>query len=101
MDCERDADVSAEPRVLASAADLAAIDLEAALGEIDRADDHALEQALGHAAEAAAQAGHEAAARAYGLLAILCTFHLRVEDPAEVYGPRWQSAEAEHQGATG
>jgi len=81
------------PAVLASAADLASADLAAALDGLDHADDHALEQALDRAAKDAEARGDAAAQRGYRLLSILCTFHLRVADQAEVWGPRWQGPE--------
>lgn len=79
--------------LLASAADLAEIDLAEVFSGLDRADDHALEQALDRAAKDAEARSDEPAQRGYRLLSILCTFHLRAEDQAEVWGPRWQSPE--------
>lgn len=81
------------PLTLASPADLASVDLTAAFDGLDHADDHALEQALNRAAENAEARGDGAALRGYQLLSILCTFHLHVEDQAEVWGPRWQGSE--------
>lgn len=81
------------PAVLAPAADLASVDLATALDGLGHADDHALEQALGQAAKEAEARGDVAAQRGYVLLSILCTFHLRVEDQADVWGPRWQGLE--------
>src|SRR3546814_3920288 len=66
------------------------LDLTAALDDLDRADDHALERALDSAREKAEGRGDTAAQRGYRLLSTLCTFHLRVEDQAEVWAPRWQ-----------
>lgn len=80
-------------RILASADDLATIDLGAVLDDLDRADDHALEQAFDQAARDAEAKGDEPAQRGYRLLSILCTFHLRAEDPADAWGPRWQGPE--------
>lgn len=79
--------------LIASATDLEAICVEKTLGNLDRADDVALEQALRSAAKAADEAGNAAAARGYRLLMFLCTLHLRVEDPAEPWGPRFQGPE--------
>ncbi|MFK3889215.1 DUF4209 domain-containing protein [Sphingomonas sp. NPDC079357] len=79
--------------VLASLADLASADIAAALDGLDHADDHALERALDHAAKEAEARGASPAQRGYGLLSILCTLHLRVEDQAAVWGPRWQGPE--------
>ena len=77
-------------KLLASAEDLAAIDLDSALAKVARADDHSLESALRKAGEAAEAAGDTAAERAYRLLGIICTFHLRTEDPAQPWAPRWE-----------
>src|SRR5690606_21262558 len=63
--------------LLASAEDLASIDLEKALAGLDHADDLALEQALNSAAKSADEAGDAAGARGYRLLMFLCTLHLR------------------------
>ncbi|MXO58907.1 DUF4209 domain-containing protein [Altererythrobacter salegens] len=87
------AEESATPVLLASADDFAAIDLVKALEGVDRADDLALEQAFNRAAEAADEAGDAAGARGYRLLMFLCTLHLRVEDPAEPWGPRFVGPE--------
>lgn len=75
---------------LASADDLASIDLYRVIGDIGRADEFSLEQALGAAAQAAEAEGDNAASRALKLLATICTFHLRVEDPGQAWGPRWE-----------
>jgi hypothetical protein len=80
-----------EPLLLASADDFAEADLTVVLTSVPRSDERALELALRAAAEAAEAAGSAGAVRAYHLLAAICTFHLRVEDQAEVWGPRWQS----------
>lgn len=79
--------------LLASAEDLAEIDLEKALLGIERADDHALEQALERAAKLADEAGDAASARGYRLLMFLCTLHLRENDTAETWGPRFRGPE--------
>lgn len=86
-------DESSAAVLLASAEDLASIDLEKALEGLDRADDLALEGALDRAAKAADEAGHAARARGYRLLMFLCTLHLQVEDPAEPWGPRFVGPE--------
>lgn len=83
-------DESPVPATLASAADLSTLDLEVVLGGLNRADDYALEQALHKAAKDAEARGDAAAERGYRLLCILCTFHLRVEDQGQVWGPQWQ-----------
>lgn len=69
--------------VSASTADLTAIDVAAALNGLAHADDLALERAPAQAVEAAEAREDDAAGRGYRLLAILCTFHLRVEDLAD------------------
>lgn len=79
--------------VLASAVDLAALDLATVLDDLKCVDDHTLERSLDQAAKDAEAKGDADAQRGYRLLSILCTFHLRVEDPAEVWGPRWQGPE--------
>jgi hypothetical protein len=79
--------------VLASADDLSILDLKTALSGLNRADDHALEQALNQAAKEAEERGDLASQRGYRLLSILCTFHLRVDDQGEAWGPRWQGSE--------
>lgn len=83
----------AQAALLASAADLASLDLGSTLADLERADDHALEQALDLAAKNAATRADAAAERGYRLLSIMCTFHLRVEDQGETWGPRWQGPE--------
>ncbi|MDE0880220.1 MAG: DDE-type integrase/transposase/recombinase, partial [Sphingomonas bacterium] len=90
---ETENDGQTGPELIASADDLRAIDLRTVLHDLDRADDYAAEQALSKAADAAAGAGNKAAERGYRLLMLLCTLHLRVDDPAETWGPRWQSPE--------
>ncbi|ANB34674.1 hypothetical protein M2324_003797 [Rhodovulum sulfidophilum] len=79
--------------LLASADDFATIDLEKALEGVDRADERALEQALGMAAKAAEDSGDRAEARGYQLLMFLCTLQLRVEDPGPPWGPRFVGRE--------
>jgi hypothetical protein len=81
------------PELMASAADLAALDLSATLSSLAHADDHSLEQALNRAATDAETKGRVAEKRGYALLSIICTLHLRVEDHAEVWAPRWQGPE--------
>lgn len=90
---EEQEQVQQRSQILASASDLAALEIDRVLEKVDRGDDHALEQALGAAAQAAEGQGNEAAARGYRLLAILCTFHLRVEDPGQAWAPRWEGPE--------
>lgn len=80
------------PVLLASAEDLASIDLDKALAGFDRADDYALEDALNEAAKNAAARGDQGVERGYQLLSFLCTLHLKVEDPAEPWGPRFQGS---------
>ncbi len=77
----------------ASAADLDTIDLSTLLEPVDRADEFALERALLDAVKTAEEAGEDGRARAFRLFAIICSFHLRVEDPAQAWGPRWESPE--------
>lgn len=79
--------------IIASADDLASIDLSAALAGLERADEYALETALIAAVKSAEEVGNEAQARGYRLLMLLCTLHLRIEDPGEPWGPRWQGPE--------
>jgi hypothetical protein len=88
---EEDTEETTTPVILASLEDFRAIDLPSILGGLDRADDHAIETALNQAAEVADGDGRADAARAYRLLMFVCTFHLRVEDRAEAFGPRWRS----------
>ncbi|HEX5259622.1 MAG TPA: DUF4209 domain-containing protein [Sphingomicrobium sp.] len=77
----------------ASAADFDAINLSTLLEPVDRADEFALERALLDAMKTAEEAGQDSSARALRLFAIICSFHLRVEDPAQPWGPRWESPE--------
>jgi hypothetical protein len=93
MSDEAEPDTTPATVVLASAVDLAGLDLARVFEGLERADDHALEQALDRAAKDAESRGAESQHRGYRLLSIFCTFHMRVEDQAEVWGPRWQSAE--------
>ena len=86
-------EASTAPVLLASADDLAAMDIEEALEGMDRADARALEQALSLAAKVAENAGDEAQARGYQLLTSLCTLHLRVGDSSEPWVPRFVSPE--------
>lgn len=90
---EHEGDVAQSTVVIASAADLAAADLAIIFEDLNRADDDALEQALNRAAKETEANGDEAAQRGYRLLRILCTFHMRADDPAQVWGPRWQGPE--------
>ncbi|WP_162249560.1 DUF4209 domain-containing protein [Rhizobium sp. Root149] len=76
--------------VFASADDLASIDVDAILHGLDRADEYALETAFIEAVKAAEAAGLDSQARGYRLLLLLCMLHLRTDDPAEPWGPRWQ-----------
>jgi hypothetical protein len=93
VDPQAESDESPASSVLASAADLATLDLATVLDGLECVDDHTLEQALDHAVQDAEARGDADAQRGYRLLSILCTFHLRVEDPAEAWGPRWQGPE--------
>src|SRR4051812_44004675 len=77
----------------ASAGDLDVIDLSTLLEPVDRADEFALERALLDAMKTAEEAGQDSPARALRLFAIVCSFHLRVEDPAQPWGPRWEGPE--------
>lgn len=86
-------DESSAPVLLASPEDLTSIDLAKALAGLDHADDLALERALNNAAKSADEVGDAAGARGYRLLALLCTLHLRVDDPAEPWGPRFVGPE--------
>lgn len=90
---EPEGDPVAAPALIASSEDLALVDLPAALAGLERADDYALETALLAATKTAEEAGNEAQTRGYRLLMLLCTLHLRIEDPAEPWGPRWQGPE--------
>jgi hypothetical protein len=79
--------------VAASADDLASLDLESALKDVDRVHAFALQFALIRAAEDAEQRGAGGRYRGYRLLAVLCGVPLRAEDPAEAWGPRFEQAE--------
>ncbi len=76
--------------LVASTDDLAATNLSAALDGLERADEYVLETALLAAMKAAEAADARDQERGYRLLMLLCTLHLRIEDPAEPWGPRWQ-----------
>lgn len=90
-----DQDSHSETRssVIASASDLAELDLAGVVGGINRTDEYALERALIDAAKQAEETGNQAAERGYRLFVILCSLHLRVEDPAETWGPRFEGPE--------
>jgi len=87
---ESEAEPVLVPSLLASADDLAAINIAVALDGLERADEYALESALLAAMKSAEASGAEPQERGYRLLMLLCTLHLRIEDPAEPWGPRWQ-----------
>ncbi len=80
------------PTVFASADDLASIDIDAILRDLDRADEYALETAFIEAVATAEAAGFDNQVRGYRLLLLLCTLRLRTDDPAEPWGPRWQGS---------
>ena len=75
----------------ASVEDFAVTDLTAVFSDLPHADDFTLEQVLRRAVADAAAKGDEPAERAYCLLATLCSFHLRVDEAAAAWAPRWQS----------
>jgi hypothetical protein len=83
-------DTALTPMVFASADDLASIDTDTILRGLDRADEFALESTFIEAVKTAEAAGLDSQARGYQLLLLLCTLHLRTDDPAEPWGPRWQ-----------
>ncbi|WP_319519622.1 DUF4209 domain-containing protein [uncultured Martelella sp.] len=85
---------SGPPFLIASFDDLAAVDLDVLLGSLSRSDVHSLEKALGAAIKEFEATGDERAQRACRLLFILCSFHLRIDDPASAWGPRWQEPSA-------
>lgn len=70
-----------------SSADFAESGLNAYLRGHADADDHALRDGLRAAGLEARAAGEDARSRVFGLVAGLMSLHLRIEDPAEVFGP--------------
>lgn len=81
-------DVWATP--FASADDFASVDLKILGATLDRADDHGMERLLDDCTKQSEADGNLAAARAYRLLSIFCSFHMRI-DERDVWGPRWQA----------
>lgn len=74
------------PAVLASTSDLASVDIAATLDGLSYTDSHSLWTALSEAVQKAKAIGDAAAERGYLLLTVICTFPLRVEDDACVWG---------------
>jgi len=70
-----------------SGADFAASGLNAFLTDEADADDYALGNALRAEERTANAAGDEVRARVFGLMAGLMSLHMRVDDPAETFGP--------------
>lgn len=81
------------PVLIASENDFATIKLEEILAEVNSSDAYLMEQALGHAMKAAERADNTNEARAYQLLMIICTIHLRVDDPSEPWGATYLGSE--------
>ncbi|HEN3625776.1 TPA: hypothetical protein U5E31_002432, partial [Yersinia enterocolitica] len=78
--------------VLASTDDLAAIGLTTVLKDFSQCEDYAMAQSLFKLAKDAESTNNIHAQRSYHLFAVLCSLHLRVEDPAEPWSPKWQGA---------
>lgn len=74
--------------VHATREDFAASGLHEFLGALASADGFALEDAFRKAAADAEEAGDGLRQRVFGLLAGLMSFHMRMDDPAEVFGPK-------------
>lgn len=70
-----------------SAEDFAASGLDAFLTDQADADDYALGNALRAEERRANAAGDGVRARVFGLMAGLMSLHMRVDDPAEIFGP--------------
>lgn len=70
-----------------STEDFAASGLDAFLTSHADADDYALGNALRAEERTANAAGDGVRARVFGLMAGLMSFHMRVDDPAEIFGP--------------
>ena len=74
--------------VHATRGDFAASGLDEFLRRLESADGYALEDAFRKASTDAEAAGDGPRARVFGLLASLMSFHMRMDDPAEVFGPK-------------
>jgi hypothetical protein len=84
----QDVDKAAEPIFrFCSNEDFAASGLDVFLRESADADDYGLGNALRSEERSARDAGDEVRARVFGLMAGLMSLHLRVDDPAEPFGP--------------
>ncbi|EPR41222.1 hypothetical protein dsx2_0309 [Desulfovibrio sp. X2] len=80
------------PIVLASAEDLATLSIAAALEGVEHADTCALEQAFERAATEAESHNDMAAKRGYMLLSALCSIHMQIENPGDIWVPKWQDS---------
>ena len=74
--------------VLATREDFAASGLDAFLAARTSADGYSVENDLRDAAAVAAAAGEGSRERVFDLLAGLMSFHMRLDDPAEVFGAK-------------
>ncbi len=76
----------------ASLSDFEKIEWAALLATLPKADSYSMEMALKAEVRNATDAEDTLAVRALSLLVALCTFHLRLEDPAVPFGPKFSSA---------
>lgn len=82
-----------ESPLRASLSDFEKVEWAALLATLPQADSYSMEVALEAEGRKATDSADDATKRALRMLVVLCTFHLRIEDPAEAFGPKWSSAE--------
>ncbi|NBI49611.1 DUF4209 domain-containing protein [Burkholderia sp. ISTR5] len=88
---EQQSEKAHESSLRASLSDFKTIEWAALLVALPQADSYSMEMALEAEARNATDSGEYGAARALSILVALCAFHLRVEDPAVPFGPKFTS----------
>ena len=75
------------PLEIVSVNDFRAVSFEGPIADIDAVDCHALHDLFNDATNHANQTGDLRATRVFGILASLCSFHFKPDDPADPFGP--------------